>query len=208
MKKAREKRPKFLSCHYNIKSFTLGLDDKQSLASYLGIDDTGCIIDPMATEVQEILTMYQCWVENMNNAPSPGEIITSIESISRKALDLWNDIRTLDIYTCYRLYSIMPGTEPLSDLTYKAHLSVLNELFERSKKQIAILKPYKGRGSKENKALRTTMMFLALIFLKFNLSGKNVKQRLRHFIYIALASANIPCPDPDKQRTRFDNLLK
>jgi len=203
----RTRRPKFLPCHYNIKRFTLGHDGRQSLASYLGIDDMGCIVSPMTTEVEEILTMHQCWREK-NKAPAPSEIITSLENISRKALDLWNDIRTLDIYTCYRLYSIMPGTEPLSDPAYQGHLSVLNELSERSKKQIAILKPYKRRGKKENKALRTTIMFLSLIFLKYNSTSKNVKQRLRHFIYIALASAKISCPDPDKQRTRFDNLLK
>ena len=203
----RTREPKFLRCHYNIKRFTLGHDDRQSLASYLGIDDMGCIVSPMTAEVEEILTMHQCWREE-SKAPAPNEIITSLENISKKALDLWNDIRTLDIYTCYRLYSIMPGTEPLSDPAYQGHLSALNELFERSKKQIAILKPYKRRGSKENKALRTTIMFLSLIFLKYNLEGKNIRQRLRHFIYVALASAKISCPDPDKQRIRFDNLLK
>lgn len=204
----RAKKPPFYSSHYEIKPIRLDNDGQEALAKTLGIEGNEEKVKAMVADVEEILTMYQAWVEDNDKAPTPVSKIITLESLRQSAQNVFNGLRGLDVYTKQNLYMPFKGSftpkDPEAD--FQADVTAVVHIIERINRAIDALTPHKKQGRREKNARKKTMIFLSLLFNQYAVNDK-AKARL-HFISEALNGAKIPHPDPDDQKTKFDKLLK
>jgi hypothetical protein len=220
----RPKKPAFYKDHFPVSPVQLDPDTRDLLVEQLGLKNEKA--KSMIADVEEILTMHQIWIEDLNKSPRPGEKVVDIKAIQEAAQNLCNLMLRLDIYTRTTLYSHVPDKKASYIPAYKKNIEqtgdwicldseaecktdilALGKIIKRSRKAIKDIELHKKQGRQKNNALRQTMVFLVLIFRQYT-NDDHLTQRLRDFISLALDAANIPYPDTSDQRTQFDNLLK
>jgi len=206
----RPKMPPFHKPHKKITPIQLNSDDQEVLAKMLGIEKDEERTKAMLTDVEKILKYYQVWFEEYDKGPTPGSKIKALEPLRRSAQHLFTGLMRMDESTKGRLYFYSLESENFAlndpEAQFQSDLITVESIIKRIEQTIKRLTPHKKQGKPKQNALRKTMAFL---FFLFNTYAKDNKEpERRHFISYALDAANIDHPDPDDQRTKFDNLLK
>lgn len=169
--------------------FSLSEIDSSHLAQLAGMEPTSQQFRRMASSIEDCID----WYREKSIEPLPSQMAESFQRIKRKMEELVEELNAIDHFTYEAL--VWWGYYDFAD-EFEQSLDGLTLRLERYESEASVGRP-------KNIALRRLARALRITAHEAGVDPS----KQRNFVIGVLEAAGIPHPDPDEQRSRFDEIF-